>query len=215
MNLNIIKFLNDLHSNDIHKIDDYFKSDKYNIKKLVLYTLSYSKNEYKLKYILHNFIDLKSNYIKNILKKLISLRCFKNIKILFRSGYEFSNISNDIILKKIMIDTSINYLYYSDCLLKYLYFHEVLNYDEIYYHFRDNPEFYTSKSEKKLTMNIIKYLDNIKSWDNWTKYKNILLIKKRYDYYSKNLENIPKNIKMSYINVLSNTDLMKNISTFI
>ena len=161
------------------------------------------------------FIDLKSNYIKNILKKLISLRCFKNIKILFRSGYEFSNISNDIILKKIMIDTSINYLYYSDCLLKYLYFHEVLNYDEIYYHFRDNPEFYTSKSEKKLTMNIIKYLDYIKSWDNWTKYKNILLIKKRYDYYSKNLENIPKNIKMSYINVLSNTDLMKNISTFI
>ena len=114
-----------------------------------------------------------------------------------------------------MIDTSINDLYYSDCLLKYLYFHEVLNYDEIYYHFRDNPEFYTSKSEKKLTMNIIKYLDNIKSWDNWTKYKNILLIKKRYDYYSKNLENIPKNIKMSYINVLSNTDLMKNISTFI
>ena len=55
----------------------------------------------------------------------------------------------------------------------------------------------------------------MKSWDNWTKYKNILLIKKRYDYYSKNLENTPKNIKISYINVLSNLDLMKNISTFI
>lgn len=210
MKLNIFKFLNDLNSKYKYRVDNYFKNKEYNLNTLILFSLAYCKYEYVLSYILSNYVDLNLYNLKYLVNKILLIGKYDNVRILLKNGYDIKNIDKDFLLEKCVK----NY-YSSEKLMKYLYFFEIYSYNELHSYFINNPYFYSSKSKDKLCSSIQGYLNRMKNWSKWTKYKDIMLIKKNYENFLSDIKNKPKKVSISSIDVLTDINLIRNIAKFI
>jgi len=204
------KFVNDLYEKNINNIDLYFKTEENNTLDLLLFSMAFS-NEKILHHILDNCINfdlfISNHNLDNFIQKILLIKCYDNLYIFIKKGYNIRKINYDFIFKNCMDNFPT-----SEKLVKYLYFYDIFTYDQIYDYFKNSRYSYTSRSKDKFHDCIDNYLKRMKKYSKWIKYRNLLLIKKRFSDYIK----YKKKIKNSHLlSVFGNEDIIRFIAKFI